>query len=432
MNNKKLRRIALEMIHTGVEAADPERLVRDAVKLENGILHIADKEFTLDNYEELLLFGIGKASVSMASAFKTLNITDGLLLTNKNEHDRPVPVRIVKHPYPDETNLEASKELLSKLKDAKNALIIFLISGGGSSMFTVPAEGISIEDINDLNRLLVTSGMDIGEINTVRKHVSQVKGGRLAQICEEKGTLVGSILSDVVGDDISNVASGPTCADSTTYKDAFSILKEWDLWRKVPANVSKHLKKGLGKEIEDTPKVVKAINILVGNNMTALEAMKKCGGDNNIPTIILTSENIGEAKEVAKRRMDFAKKIKNTGSPHEPPVALVMGGEMTVKLDPEISKEHLGGPNREFVLSAAMDIQGENIVVASADSDGIDGSGKAGAIANGDTIKRSSMDAMKCLNEHRSQEFFDTIGDSIEFSSKTNVNDLTVIIVGKD
>ncbi len=431
MNNKKLRRIALEMIHAGVEAADPERSVRDLVKLENGILHIADKEFILSEYEEILLFGIGKASVPMASAFDTLNVTDGLVLTNKDENDCPVPVRVVKHPYPDETNLEASKELLSKL-DTKNALIIFLISGGGSSMFTVPAEGISIGDLNDLNRLLVTSGMDIGEINTVRKHVSQVKGGRLARTCKDKVTLIGLILSDVVGDDLSNVASGPTCPDQTAYEDAADILERWDLWEKIPGNVSKHLQKGLAKEIEDTPRTVKAINILVGNNMAALEGMKKCGEENKIHTIILTSENVGEAKSTAKKMMDLAKKIQDTGSPYEPPIAFVMGGEMTVKLGSFIEEENLGGPNREFLLSAAMEIKGKNIIVASVDSDGTDGRGKAGAIADGNTIRRSHMDAMKCLNEHRSQEFFDSIGDSIELDSETNVNDLTVVMIEKD
>ncbi len=435
MKIDKLREIALEMILAGVKSADPERLVREAITLDKGTLIIDDSIFNLADYDHILLFGIGKASVPMASAFMMLDIDDGLVLTNNKVPEQkncPVPIRVVEHPYPSKKNLDASQELLSKLDEVKDALIIFLVSGGGSSMFTLSAEDISIKDINKLNRLLVTSGMGIHEINTVRKHVSQVKGGRFAKMCENRGTLISLIISDVVDDDISSVASGPTCADHTTYEDSVRLLKGWELWDRVPAAVREHLERGLAGDVKETPYEVKAVNLLVGSNITALEGMKRCGEENGIPSIILTSKNVGEAKCTAKNMMDIAKKIRDNGMPYEPPIALILGGEMTVKFDKDISEENLGGPNREFVLEAAIQIKGrDNMVVASVDSDGVDGRGKAGAIADGESVRRSSMDAKTCLEEHRSQEFFDHMGDSIELESETNVNDLTVIIIGK-
>ncbi len=435
MDLKNMKKLALEMIRAGINAANPELLVINSIRTEKDILYIKDRAYHLKEYDNIFLFGIGKASVPMASALSGIDPTDGLVLSNI-DCDRinkcPVPVKKVKHPYPDKFNLEASKELISKLKGANDALIIFLVSGGGSSMFTVPVDGVSMEEINDLNRLLVISGMDIDGINTVRKHVSKVKGGRAAEMCEDKGTLISLILSDVVGDDLSSIASGPTVADKTTYEDAVVTLKSWGLWNEVSNSIKQHLESGLKGEIEDTPKKVKSLNYIIGNNMTALKGMKKFGKERGMPTVILTSQNTGEAKCTAYTITGIAKEIQDTGTPFEPPVALVMGGEMTVKFDGDVPKDAFGGPNREFVLRTAMKISGrKNMVIASADSDGVDGKGKAGAIAHGNSIKRCPIDAKKCLEEHRSQDFFDSLSDSVELKSKTNVNDITVVLIGE-
>lgn len=434
MNTQEMRELCSEMIIAGVKAANPEYLVKKAVKHHNGVLYVKDSAYPLKEYDGVLLFGIGKASVPMASAFHGLEISDGLVLSNTAPDDTrcPVPVRKVEHPYPESVNVDASRELVSKLEGVENALIIFLVSGGGSSMLTLPVTGITINEINDLNRMLVTSGMDIRAINTVRKHLSTVKGGRFAGLCQGKGTLVSLILSDVTGDDPGSIASGPTSSDDTTYGDAVSILKEWSLWNRVSQGIRNHLEAGVRGEFEDTPRKVISINHMIGNNMTALRGMKKFGEERGTPTVILTSGNTGEARYAAQTIMAIAKEIQDTGNPFKPPVALVMGGEMTVKLGDNIPDDALGGPNREFVLSAAMQIDGrKNLVVASADSDGIDGRGKAGAVADGDTIGHRVAYAKRCLEEHRSQDLFDALDDSLEFESMTNVNDLTVIMIGR-
>lgn len=434
MENEELRRIALKLIKRGMDAVDPKKMVERAVKRDGDILYIMGEAYDLKGYDKILLFGIGKASVKMASAFRDIEIDDGLILTNAvDEHSNrcPVDIRIVSHPYPEIQNLEASKELISKLHGVTNSLIIFLVSGGGSAMFSLPPDEISLEDIRELNRSMVTSGMDIASINTVRKHVSKIKGGQFAEICRDKGTLIGLLISDVVGDDPSNIASGPTHGDHTSYNDAISTIKSWDLWDRIPKKVRMHLELGSEGRLEDTPESVVAKNHIICNNMDALEAMKEMGEDMDIKTVILTSQNTGEAKEVAKTVTVIAKEIRDTENPFEPPVALLMGGEMTVNLKGPLCEDAKGGPNREFVLSAAISLEGEDgIVVASVDSDGSDGTGKAGAIADGDSVRRCALDPKICLDEHRTQDFFDSIGDSIDLEKGLNINDLSVIMIG--
>lgn len=431
-----MKQITYEMIRKGVETADPERLVNESVELNNDKIKILDKEFNKDNYNKIVLFGIGKAAVSMASGFNKLNPDDGLIVTKigniYEDHYCPVPIREVSHPYPEGKNIKATEEIINKIKDLKNALIIFLISGGGSALFSSPVENISVSELNDLNRLLVRSGANIHQINTVRKHVSRVKGGRFADLCEEKGDLVSLIISDVVGDELSVIASGPTYPDESTFKDAKNVLKNFELWNKVSNNIRDHIENGIKSKVEETPKSVKAHNFLIGNNMTALNGAKIVAKKYGLIPSILTSQNQGEAREVAKPYIGMAKEVQDTGNPIETPAALIFGGEMTVTFESMDSESGKGGPNREFVLASAIEIADrEKIVVASVDSDGIDGVDKAGAIADPDSIKRSNLNAKDFLNSHSTQGFFDSIDDSIEFDSRTNVNDISVILIDK-
>lgn len=431
---KKLRKIALEMIKNGVKSADPENLIESNIEVKDNIIRIVDEEFDREDYEKIVVFGVGKASVSMASGLKKINPDDGLIITKignvYENHKSPVDIREAYHPYPKQENLEAAEEILYKLENINDALIIFLVSGGGSALFLSPVEGISVSEMNRLNKLLVKSGANISQINSVRKHVSRVKGGRFAELCSGKGDLVSLIISDVVGDDLSVIASGPTYPDHKTFQDAVEVLNEYDLWNKIPERVKNHLEKGIERLIEETPKELDVDNFLIGNNMSALKGAAKVAKNDNFKTLILTSQNQGEAKEVAKPYMGIAKEIQDTGNPVEPPSALIIGGEMTVTFE-NIDLENVkGGPNREFVLASALELQDrENIVVASVDSDGIDGIDKAGAIADCDTIQRSKLDAKKYLREHNTQEFFEELDDSIEFDSRTNVNDITVILI---
>ncbi|MFW6176628.1 MAG: glycerate kinase type-2 family protein, partial [Thermoplasmatota archaeon] len=333
METNEMRKIAKKMIFEGVKSADPENLVDNNIDIDGNKINIVDKEFDRDDYDQVVVFGIGKAAVSMASGLNKIEPNDGLIITKKGNvydgHKSPVPIREAYHPYPEQANLDAANEILSKLENIDNALIIFLVSGGGSALFLSPVEGISVSEMNELNRLLVKSGANIHQINSVRKHVSRVKGGRFAEICEEKGDLVSLIISDVVGDSLSVIASGPTYPDPSTFEDAKDVLREFGLWDKVSDNIRNHIKKGLDGIIKDTPSSLYVDNYLIGNNMSALKGAKIVADDNDLNSIILTSQNQGEAREVAKPYSGMAKEVQDTGNPIEPPAALIFGGEMT-------------------------------------------------------------------------------------------------------
>ncbi|MFW6040892.1 MAG: glycerate kinase type-2 family protein [Thermoplasmatota archaeon] len=437
MNIKEMRELAKEMILEGVDAADPEKLVNDNIATDDDIINICGKIFNRNDYDEVVVFGIGKASLAMVKGTKKIKPDDGMIITKKgtvyDKNESPVPVREAYHPYPEQANLDAAREMLSKLEKKKNVLIIFLVSGGGSALFISPVEGISISEMNELNKLLVKSGANIHQINAVRKHLSCVKGGRFAEFCSDKGDLVSLIISDVVGDDLSVIASGPTYPDSSKFQDAIEILKEYGLWERASKNIKDHLKRGVRGEIKDTPKRLDVSNFLIGNNMSALKGAKRIADEKEINSIILTSQNEGEARMVAKPYIGIAKEIQDTGNPTKHPAALIFGGEMTVTFESMDSESGKGGPNREFVLASAMEIiDRENIVVTSVDSDGIDGVDKSGAIADGNSIRRANLDPKEILARHDSQSFFDSIDDSIEFDSRTNVNDISVIIVEKN
>ncbi len=433
MKIDEMRTIAKKIIKGGVEATDPESLVKSNFNKENGTIILAGKTFSEEDYEKILVFGIGKAAVAMGSGLNGLKLDDGLVITKKghtyDDHRCPVPIREASHPYPAEENLKTAKEFLDKLDGVENALIIFLISGGGSALFTSPAGDISISEMKDLNERLVRSGADIYEINSVRKHVSDVKGGRFAKICEGKGDLISLMISDVVGDDMSVIASGPTYPDDSTFEDAVDVLKKYGLWDDTSSKIKNHLVEGIEGSVEETPEDVQATNILIGNNLTALKEAEKIAKEEGFKTIILTSHNRGEASEVAKPLVGIAKEVQESGNPIRTPAALILGGETTVSLDEEKGK---GGPNRELVLSAAKELKGrKDIVVASVDSDGIDGMDKAGAIADHRTVKRSKKDPDEFLKKHASQNFFEGLKDNLEINSRTNVNDITIILVGE-
>ncbi len=435
MDSQEMKHLAKKMILEGVSAADPEHLMNKQFRVENNTLYIGKKDYRLQDFEEVLLFGIGKASVPMASALKGLDPDDGLMITQEGhtyEKDScPVPIKEAKHPYPEETNLKATETLLSKLEGKKEALIIFLISGGGSALFFYPVHGVSLTEMNELNRILVRSGADIHEMNAVRKHLSKVKGGMFAKLCEEKGHLVSLIISDVVDDDLDVIASGPTSPDTSTFQDAVDVLKTYDLWKDAPKSIKKHLNKGVRGEIPETPDHIRVDNNLIGSNFDALTAAAAFAEKKGLNTMILSSKNKGEAREVAKTLMGIAKEIQDTENPLKPPAAVIIGGETTVSLDMD-KKVGKGGPNRELVLSAAEEIEGrKNIVIASADSDGIDGTDKAGAVADCESISRFKKKTSPLLQAHDSQRFFEELNDSLEFESRTNVNDVTIILVGE-
>lgn len=439
----RYRKLAHEMIMAGVNVADPRQSIKDSVRVEGGTLNVRGDEFALSDYDRVLLFGVGKASTPMCQAFEEiLKPDDGLVITKIGEEIciadvASVPVRRAYHPEPRAENAEYSREILDMIDgigDDEKVLVFLMVSGGGSALFSCAPETVSIEDKFQLNQLLMKCGANIHDINTVRKHCSDIKGGKFGQrVTAKGGTLISLILSDVVGDDLSAIASGPSYKDDSTFEDAIGLMKSYGIWDEAPQSVRDHMERGLRDPSMEPPRDVPegVYNHLIGNNLSALEAAKALAVEAGFDTTILTSQNTGEAKIVAKSFMGIAKEIQDTQNPVKAPACLIVGGEMVVTFDWEDRNGF--GPCREFVLSSAMEIAGrKNIVVAGCDTDGVDGDGKSGAIADGQTIARASLDPKLHLDKHNAEIFFDSLGDSIEFVSMTNVNDIIVILVGEN
>lgn len=435
------RKIAHEMIMAGVNVADPRQSIQDSVTLDGDTLTVRGDVFCLKDYDRVLLFGVGKAATPMCQAFEgILTPDDGLVITKIGEEIsiaevRSIPVKRAYHPEPRAENADYSRQILDRIDGIaadEKVLVFLMVSGGGSALFSCAPPSVGIEDKFRLNQLLMKCGASIHDINTIRKHCSDIKGGKFGQRVAAKGaTLVSLILSDVVGDDLSVIASGPSYKDDSSFEDAVRLMKQYGIWDEAPASVREHMQRGLSDPSLEPPREVPAgvHNYLIGNNLAALEAARAIAVREGFDTTILTSQNTGEAKIVAKAYMGIAKEIQDSGNPVQPPACLIVGGEMIVTFDWEDRDGF--GPTREFVLSSAMEIAGRrNIVVAGCDSDGVDGDGKSGAIADGNTVSRATLDPKRHLDKHNAELFFDSLDDSIQFVSMTNVNDIIVILIG--
>lgn len=429
-----LKETALYLINKGIEAVDPRRIIKDNLVVNNNVLEIDNKHFELDEFDDIYVAGIGKASGKMAEAIEEIiEPTAGVIITKKGEraHLKKIELLDGSHPTPADGNVKAAQKII-QLADLANrkTFFIFLISGGGSALFCAPVKDISLADLKKINQLLLQSGANIHEINSVRKHLSQVKGGQFAKRAMP-ATLISLVLSDVVGDDLDAIASGPTAQDSTTFADAIEVLNKYGIWEKTPPRVKNYLLKGKeGKALETLEEELPNVhNFTIGNNLACLEAVKKHASDLGYNVLVLSSQIEGEAREVGIMHAGIAKEIQDSGNPISPPAVVVSGGEATVTMESGGGK---GGPNREFVLGAATKIQGrENLIIAAVDTDGVDGVEKSGAIADGSTIFRSKENPYKSLREHNTQEYFDQLGDSIGLGETgTNVNDLRVMVIG--
>lgn len=426
----------------GVNVADPRQSIKDNVSVDGDTLTVRDDVFSLKDYNRVLLFGAGKASTPMCQALEEiLKPDDGLVITKIGEEIciadvKTVPVKRAYHPEPRAENAEYSREILDMIDgigENEKVLVLLMVSGGGSALFSCAPEAVGIEDKFKLNQLLMKCGANIHDINTIRKHCSDIKGGKFGQRVARKGaTLISLILSDVVGDDLSAIASGPSYKDDSTFEDAARLMKRYGIWDEAPQSVREHMERGLRDASLEPPREVPAgvYNYLIGNNLAALEAAKVIAEREGFNTTILTSQNTGEAKIIAKAYMGIAKEIQDSQNPVKAPACLIVGGEMIVTFNWEDRDGF--GPTREFVLSSAIEIQGrKNIVVAGCDTDGVDGDGKSGAIADGQTVSRATLDPRHHLDKHDAEIFFDSLDDSIQFVSMTNVNDIIVILVGE-
>ena len=338
------------------------------------------------------------------------------------------------HPVPDEAGQEATREMLGAASAVKSVdLLLALFSGGGSSLLSLPVEGISIGDLRKVTQDLLRSGAPIQEINTVRKHLSQIQGGRLAAAC--KAPVVTLIISDVTGDDATHIASGPCAPDPTTFQEAVDVLNRFDV--KPPRAVLEHLICGLRGEREETPKPGSRLfdhvqSKVIATARQSLEAAAALFRENGIEPVILGDSITGEAREVAKVMAALTREIRRHGSPFKPPVVLLSGGECTVTVRGAGGR---GGRCGEFLLALGMELAGTAQVHAiAADTDGIDGSeDNAGALLAPDTLARAAalgIDARKFLAANDSYGVFSTLGDLVVTGpTRTNVNDYRAILI---
>jgi hydroxypyruvate reductase len=442
-NIAKMREHAMQIFRAGLQAVDPTQAIVRHVTLKENMLGIDDRQLNLKDYDRVLVVGAGKAVAPMAKAMEDLlgdRIADGVIVV-KDGHGLPlkrIKVCEASHPVPDDRGAAGTEEILALVEKAtERELIICLISGGGSALLIAPVEGISLADKQNATKLLLGCGATIHEFNTVRKHLSRAKGGRLAQKAHP-ATVTSLILSDVVGDDLDVIASGPTVPDTSTFHDAEQILRGYGIWDQLASSVRAHLEKGSAGQIEDTPKsdnaaFQKCSQVLVGTNLQALEAAAKAAENLGYRPLILSSKVEGEAREVAKFYTAIAKEILSSKNPLAPPVCVLAGGETTVT----ITGEGRGGRNQEFALAAAMAIEGlANVIVLSGGTDGTDGpTDAAGAIADGTTVARArekNLDPKDFLRRNDSYHFFQKLDDLILTGpTRTNVMDVYMLLVGR-
>ena len=440
--DRKARRLVLRSIEAALNAVDPRDVIRAKVSLKGNVLRICGHAFDLGEFRNVIVVGGGKASGLMAEALEEIledRINNGIVnipydgVQFQLQHIR---IQEASHPVPDEAGVRGVRRIIDLATSAdERDLIICLISGGGSSLMPLPRRGISLQDKRMVTDQLLKSGATIDEINAVRKHISDFKGGWLAKTAYPT-MVVNLILSDVIGDPLDSIASGPTVPDTTTFRDTVTILKRYMLWSKVPESVREVLLKGEKGLIPETPKAddetfKKVHNFIVANNRSAsLAAYKKLERD-GLNTLFLTSQLEGEARHVGTVFSAIIKEITKSGKPICKPAGIIAGGETTVT----VTGDGKGGRNQELVLSASLELEGlEGIAIASISTDGVDGpTDAAGAIADGQTVtcaRNVELDPVEFLINNDSYGFFSRIHDLILTGpTGTNVNDLTAIVV---
>jgi len=441
MNIAQARKDALAIFQAGVKAVDPVQAIKKHLKLEENRLTVGEKTYNLSGFDRISVIGAGKASAAMARAMEeTLDerLNSGLVIT-KHNHALPLDkVQVIEagHPVPDEAGFRGARQIVRFLEQVdEKDLVFFLISGGGSALLPFPVEGLTLEDKQNVTKILLKVGANIHEINTLRKHLSRVKGGRLAKVAYP-ATLISLILSDVIGDDLDSIASGPTVPDHSTFADCMDILDKYQITDRLPSVVVDILKKGTHGQIEDTPKAgdpafERTQNLIIGSNILAVKAAEKKAGELGYNPLIFSTFIEGETRDVARVHAAIAKEILSSGNPIERPACVISGGETTVI----IHGKGKGGRNQEFSLAAAMDIHGlGNVVVLSGGTDGTDGpTDAAGAIADGTTISRArklGLNPDHYLHENDSYHFFEALNDLIITGpTYTNVMDLRVVLV---
>jgi glycerate 2-kinase len=433
---------ALERIfRAGLKAVDPEAAVRKYVRCKGTRLFVGERSYILDRFRRILLVGAGKGTAPMAKALEdTLGewLTNGWIIVKygygmslKRTHCMEAG-----HPIPDEAGLRATEEVLRQIQECtEEDLIICAFSGGGSALLPAPSPPINLDQKQETTRLLLECGATINEINAIRKHLSRSKGGWLAKTAYP-ATLVSLILSDVIGDRLDAIASGPTVPDESTYSECINIIERYDLVKRLPKSVVEYFRQGAAGILPETPKAgdpvfSKVQNLIVGNNREALLAAKEQAVSLGYNTLVLSSQIEGEAREVAQVFAGIGKEISQVGLPISPPACLLAGGETTVT----IQGSGKGGRNQELALAFAIAIDGwDRISLLSAGTDGTDGpTDAAGAIASGLTCRKAqqaNLNPYAFLLANDSHSFFESLGDLLNTGpTRTNVMDIMCMLV---
>ena len=432
--------ILTDAFNAGVACVKPDRLIKERVKLSNDTLIIDEEAFDLRGINRILVAGAGKASGLMARELESLlgnRISGGTVVV---KYGHAVPCRFIQiveagHPYPDQAGVDATRDIVRLCQNAgENDLVLFLISGGGSALLADYPEGSSLDEVASLSKLLVNSGADIREINAVRKHLSRVKGGQLARLTFP-ARLVSLILSDVVGDPLDVIASGPTVADPSTFDDAVGVCRRYGIIDRVPDTLMRVLADGMCGRLPETPKpddplLARAVSRVIGSNRLALEACRRFLLDHGVECEIVTDQLTGGTEEVAASVVAAAL-TKRRGIRTQSPMAFLFGGETTLK----VTGNGLGGRNQHLALKAATLLQGHpGVTLLAAGTDGTDGpTDMTGAVVDSETCKRAvalGLNAWECLRSFDSYPFFRAVGGHVFTGpTMTNVMDLLLVLV---
>lgn len=432
------------VLAAALAAVEPGRAVARHMQRSADRLVVQGRTYDLSRFKRILVVGAGKAGAPMTQATARIlgdSLTNGIVVVKEGYADTdqvaaPEKITILEagHPLPDERGVAGAQCISDLLSDTtSDDLVICLISGGGSALLVSPVTGVSLPELQMLTSALLACGATINEINALRKHLDQVKGGKLARMAAP-ARLITLILSDVVADPLDVIASGPTVPDTSTFAEAHQVLERYAILEKVPPTILGHLSSGVRGEIPETPKPGDSLfqsvqNVIIGSNLQAARAALEEAQRIGFQTMLLTTSLQGEARQVGRVLAAIARQIAGTGQPIPRPACLVAGGETTVTL----KGDGMGGRNQELALGAVTDLAGlQDVVLVTLATDGGDGStDAAGAVVTGQTLDRAlqaGLHPTDFLAHNDSYHFFEPLGELLKPGpTQTNVNDLTFI-----
>lgn len=437
------KKIAGEIFLEGVKSVLPQNIIHNAIRIEDATLIAGNKKYNLDSFDNIYVIGAGKASGQMAQELENLlgtYISEGIVITKYGHAGKTSIVEIIEagHPVPDSNGVEGAKRILEiAAKANENDLVIVLLSGGGSALLTDVPDGLTLNEIRVLSEILLKSGADITEVNSIRKLLSEVKGGKLAQSIYPAHALC-LILSDVVGDKLDVIASGPTVPDSSNSEQAFQIIEKYRIQNEIPESILNYILKGIKKDKPESPEKKEKYfenvnNLIIGSNKIALNACKDKACKVGLHTIVSEISFTGDTKEVADKIINGAIRIQND-SKIPKPACLLFGGESSLK----VTGKGKGGRNMHMALVALVLLRGKNgITFLAAGTDGSDGpTDAAGAVIDHESYGfaiSNNIAIDKYLSEFDSYHFFEKT-DSLIITGPTltNVMDLVVVIVEEE